>query len=86
MSNLSKAINIGKDTEKKLIQAGIDSFEKLVEAGSEQAFIRLQTIDKGACLCLLYGLDGAIEGVKWNKLSSGRKKELQEFYKRTKKK
>lgn len=81
-SNLSEYVNIGKDTEAKLIQIGIDSFEKLVSTGTEQAFIQLQTIDPGACLSLLYGLDGAINGIKWNKLSSERKKELQEFYKR----
>lgn len=83
-SNLSEYVNIGKDTEAKLIQIGIDSFEKLVSMGIEQAFIQLQTIDPGACLSLLYGLDGAINGIKWNKLSSERKKELQEFYKRVK--
>jgi DNA transformation protein and related proteins len=84
-SDLSKQINIGKDTEKKLILAGIDSFEKLVSVGSEQAFIRLQAIDPGACLDLLYGLDGAIAGIKWNKLSAERKLALQEFYKMAKK-
>ena len=57
-SDLSKHTNIGKDTEAKLIQVGIDSFEKLKSVGTEQAFIRLQTIDPGACISLLYGLDG----------------------------
>jgi len=84
-SDLSNQINIGKDTEAKLIQVGIDSYEKLVTIGSEGAFIRLQTIDPGACLSLLYGLEGAIEGVKWNKLSSDKKQALQQFYKMTKK-
>ena len=83
-SNLSEYINIGKDTEAKLIQIGIDSFEKLVSMGIEQAFIQLQTIDPGACLSLLYGLDGAINGINCNMLSSERKKELHEFYKRVK--
>ena len=84
-SDLSNQINIGKDTEAKLIQVGIDSYEKLVTIGSEGAFIRLQTIDPGACLSLLYGLEGAIEGVKWNKLSADKKQTLQQFYKMTKK-
>lgn len=83
-SDLFNRINIGKDTGTKLIQVGIDSFEKLESIGSEQAFIRIQTIDSGACLSLLYGLDGAIEGIKWNKLSPERKKALQQFYKVTK--
>ena len=83
-SDLLNIINIGKDTESKLIQVGIDSFEKLTSIGSEQAFIRLQTIDPGACLSLLYGLEGAIEGTKWNKLSIEKKQVLQQFYKMVK--
>jgi len=85
LRDLSDKVNIGKDTEGKLVQVGIDSFEKLVSAGSEQAFIRLQTLDPGACLSLLYGLEGAITGVKWHKLPTGRKQELQQFYKMAKK-
>lgn len=83
-SDLSHHINIGKDTETKLIQVGIDSYAKLVSIGSEGAFIRLQTIDPGACLSLLYGLEGAIEGTRWNELSSEKKQSLKEFHKRTK--
>jgi DNA transformation protein len=84
-SNLSEHINIGKDTEEKLIQVGIDSFEKLASVGSEQAFIRLQTIDPGACLSLLCSLEGAIENIKWHQLSKERKLELTEFHKAAKK-
>ena len=80
-SNLSKVINIGKDTESKLIQVGIDTYAKLISVGAEQAFIRLQTLDPGACLSLLYGLQGAVDGIKWNELSHEKKQELQEFYK-----
>jgi DNA transformation protein and related proteins len=80
-SNLSDVVNIGADTESKLIQVGIDSYEKLVAAGTEDAFIRLQKMDPGACLCLLYGLDGAIRGIKASQLSPERKKELQQFHK-----
>ncbi|MBN1182054.1 MAG: TfoX/Sxy family protein [Bacteroidales bacterium] len=84
-NNLIGIINIGKDTQAKLKQVGIDTFEQLKEVGSEGAFIKLQTLDPGACLSLLYGLDGAISGTKWNKLSAERKLELQEFYKMVKK-
>ena len=83
-NDLKNRINIGKDTESKLIQVGIDSFKELETIGSEQAFLRLQVIDPGACLSLLYGLEGAIEGVKWNELSIEKKKELQEFFKMAK--
>ncbi|HNZ71947.1 MAG TPA: TfoX/Sxy family protein [Prolixibacteraceae bacterium] len=84
-SDLSKHTNIGKDTEAKLIQVGIDSFEKLKSVGTEQAFIRLQTIDPGACISLLYGLDGSLSDTKWNKLSQERKAELLQFYNMVKK-
>jgi DNA transformation protein len=84
-TTLSGRINIGKDTETKLIKAGIDSFEKLEALGSEQAFLRLQAFDPGACLNLLYGLEGAISGVKWNELAPEKKKALLEFHKMSQK-
>jgi DNA transformation protein len=84
-NELSGIINIGKDTKSKLEQVGIDSFEKLKEVGAEGAFIRLQVLDPGACLSLLYGLDGAISETKWNKLPPERKQALQQFYKMVKK-
>jgi len=85
-NDLSKCVNIGKDTEFKLKQVGIDSFEKLKSAGSEGAFISIQKLDSGACLSLLCGLEGAIDGIKWNELSAERKLELSQFLKMTKKK
>lgn len=84
-SNLSGIVNIGPDTESKLIKVGIDSYEKLQAAGTENAFLQLQSLDPGACLCLLYGLDGAVQGIKSSLLSADRKKELQYFYKMAKK-
>jgi DNA transformation protein len=85
-SDLINQINIGKDTESKLIQAGIDSFAKLKAIGSEQAFLRLQKLDPGACLDLLYGLEGAIQGIKWNELSKEKKQALQQFHNMARKK
>jgi DNA transformation protein len=85
-SDLINQINIGKDTESKLIQVGIDSFAKLKALGSEQAFLRLQTLDPGACIDLLYGLEGAIQGIKWNKLSQDKKQTLLQFHKMANKK
>lgn len=81
MSNLSKTVNIGKDTEAKLISVGIDSIEKLRAIGSEEAFIKLQTLDPGACICLLMGLEGAVQGIKSKDLSPGVKQALKEFHK-----
>jgi hypothetical protein len=80
MSELTNHINIGKDTEAKLIQTGIDTFEKLAAAGAEKAFLQVLTIDPGACLSFLYGLEGAITGIKWNEIPYERKQELKMFY------
>ena len=84
-TELSKCINIGKDTEAKLKQVGIESYEDLKQIGTERAFLKVQAIDPVACLSFLYGLDGAIEGIKWHQLSPERKKELQAFLKGTQK-
>lgn len=84
-SDLSKQPNIGKDTESKLIQVGIRSFAELKAAGTEQAFLRLQTLDPGACIQLLYGLEAAIEGIPYTKLSVEKKQELKEFHRMTRK-
>lgn len=80
-SDLSTHANIGKETEAKLLQAGIDSFQQLQAIGSEAAFLRLQAFDPGACLHLLYALEGAVEGVKKKDLSPQKKQALRQFYK-----
>jgi DNA transformation protein len=85
MSDLSQHINIGKDTESKLNLVGIRSYSELVALGAEQAFIRLQVIDPGACLSLLYGLQGSIDDVPWHKLPEDKKMALKSFYKLAKK-
>lgn len=82
-TDLSQLPNIGKDTKAKLIQVGISSAEELIATGTEQAFLRLQTLDPGACIQLLYGLQGAIEGIQANMLSSNIKQQLLEFHRMT---
>jgi DNA transformation protein len=84
-SDLSTHANIGKDTEAKLVEAGISSFKELKALGSEAAFLRLQAFDPGACLHLLYALDGAVNGVRKKDLSPERKQALHQFYKSAKK-
>ena len=81
MNELINRINIGKDTAAKLMQVGINNIDELITLGTEQAFIRLQALDAGACLCLLYSIDGAISNTKWNKISAERKHELKTFHK-----
>ena len=85
VTDLSKLPNIGKDTETKLMMVGITSYAELRALGTEQAFLKLQAIDSGACLQLLYGLEGAIEGIPATNLPQNKKQELREFHRMAKK-
>ncbi len=76
---LTEMPNIGKVVTEKLCQVGITTPEELREIGTEQAFIRLQTIDETACLSLLQALEGAVQGIRWHNLPKERKEELKEF-------
>jgi len=77
---LTEMPNIGKVVAEKLCQVGITTPEELNEIGSEQAFIRLQTIDETACLSMLQALEGAVQGIRWHNLPKVRKDELKEFF------
>ena len=79
-TELTDMPNIGKVVAEKLIEVGISTPEELREVGAEQAFIRLQTIDEGACLCMLQGLEGAVQGIRWHNLPKERKEELKQFF------
>ncbi len=72
--------NIGKVVAEQLKEVGISTPEELRTVGVEQAFIRLQTIDEGACLCMLQGLEGAVQGIRWHNLPKERKEELKQFF------
>ena len=62
MKQLAEMPNIGQVLGTKLKEAGIESPDQLTSLGAEQAFIRLRTIDEGACLSMLCALEGAIRG------------------------
>lgn len=79
-SELTQLPNIGKVVAEKLVQVGITTPEELKTVGTEQAFIRIQTIDDTACFCMLQGLEGAIQGIRWHNLPKERKEELREFF------
>ena len=75
--------NIGTTIADKLIKVGISTPEDLVNTGSEQAIIRISTLDNsGACINMLYALEGAIQGIRWHGLDADRKQELLEFFNR----
>ena len=79
MQKLSELPNIGSTLEKKLKQAAILSSTDLINIGAEQAFLRLSGIDENSCFNMLCALEGAVQGIRWHKLSKERKAELKEF-------
>lgn len=86
MKELSELPNIGKTLAVKLNKVGIVSENDLKTVGSENAIIKIASLqNSGACINMLYALEGAIQGIRWHDLSSTRKKELNEFYKSLKK-
>ncbi len=85
MEQLSDLPNIGKVVVAKLKEVGIETPEQLKAIGAEEAFIRLATVDEGACLSMLCGLEGAVQGIRWHQLPRERKEELKVFLHRVRK-
>ena len=77
---LSKLPNIGKALEDKLRQVGIETPDDLHGVGSKNAFLRIKSVDEGACLNTLYALEGALQGVRWHYLSDEDKRSLKSYH------
>jgi len=81
MSVLSDLPNVGKVLENNLKKTGIETAEQLRSIGAEEAFIRIRSqVDPGACLHMLYGIQGAIDGKADKLLSANVKERLKVFY------
>lgn len=81
MTQLTDLPNIGKTLSEKLYAIGITSLEQLKTTGSKQAIIKISTLENsGACINMLYALQGAIQGIRWHGLSKETKQELKTFY------
>jgi DNA transformation protein len=81
MNQLTKLPNIGKALVLKLNAIDITSFEELKAIGSKQAIIKISTLkNSGACINMLYALEGAIQGLRWHGLNKEKKLELKAFY------
>jgi DNA transformation protein len=81
MKELSELPNIGKTLAEKLNAIGINNERELKEVGSKKAIVKIDTIENsGACINMLYALEGAIQGIRWHGLSEVRKEELKDFY------
>ena len=81
MGELAILPNVGKVLEKNLNEIGIYTVKQLRDIGSKEAFIRIKLFDPGACLHMLYGLQGAIDGIKDSLLPESTKCDLKLFYK-----
>lgn len=82
MNELLKLPNVGKVLGEYLVEIGIDSPEKLRQAGAKAVFLKIRAEkDSGACLHMLYGIQGAIEGIHDKDLSDSVKQDLKQFYK-----
>jgi DNA transformation protein len=80
---LKELPNIGKVLSCNLEKVGVDNAEKLREIGAKEAFKRIrEKVDPGACIMMLYALEGAVEGIPSNSLSSAKKDELKVFINR----
>jgi DNA transformation protein len=80
MNDLAQMANLGKVLAQKLEEAGISTSSQLKAVGAEVAFTRLATLNFSVCINMLYALEGAIQGIRWQQLSATRKKELLEFF------
>lgn len=80
MSELGALPNVGKVLEHNLNAVGITTAEELRQVGSREAFVRIRAaVDPGACLHMLYGLEGAVRGIPDSHLSLDDRAALREF-------
>ena len=84
MNELANLPNIGKEMTRQLNEIGITTPEQLRAVGSKQAWLKIKAIDPSACYMRLCGLEGAISGMRWHYLPIEIKKDLKEFYNKSK--
>ena len=81
MNNLTDLPNIGQTMASKLIAINIKSPEDLKSVGSKRALIQISNLENsGACINMLYALEGAVQNIRWHGLSKRTKQELRSFY------
>lgn len=80
MIELSRLPNVGKVLERLLVACDITTAEQLREVGTEEAFLRIRIQDPTACIRMLYGIQGAVDGVKDTSLAQNTKDRLKQFY------
>ena len=82
MGSLSELPNVGRVLENHLLRIGVLQPEQLREMGAERVFLLIRDqIDPEACLHMLYGIQGAIEGIPDKSLPPATKERLRAFHK-----
>lgn len=76
MKNLSELPNIGNAVANQLKQVGILDEDDLKSIGAEQAWLKIQQIDKTACINKLYALEGANLRHKKNFIAKRKKRSI----------
>ena len=84
MGELTSLPNIGPKLENQLQEAGIETISDLRSVGSREAWLRILCQDPSACLMRLSALEGALQGVRWQKLDEATKQDLRAFYQQSK--
>jgi DNA transformation protein len=83
-NDLTNLPNIGRTLAEKFKMVGVSKPSDLLNIGSENAMIKIKSIDKEACINILFALQGAIQGIRWHNHEKSKKLELTEFYNRLK--
>ncbi len=63
--NLADLPNLGPKSQQMLAAAGIHTLTQLRELGSVRAYVRVKQSNVGASLNLLWALEGALSGKRW---------------------
>ena len=80
MGDLAALPNVGTVLERNLLAVGVESPDELRSIGSREAFTRIrETVDPGACLHMLYGLEGAVRGIEDSRLPQEERDSLKAF-------
>jgi DNA transformation protein and related proteins len=71
-NDLTNLLNIGRTLAEKLKMVGISTPSDLLNTGSENALIKIKSVDKEACINMLFALEGAIQGIRWHNLEKSK--------------
>ena len=80
MPKLHDLPNIGPEIERQLAGVGITTPEELLAVGAREAWLRIAARDPSACINRLYGLEGAVQNLRWHHLAPAVKADLKAFY------